>query len=184
MLSSSATHKAMASRCPCQRNIQMMTPRARTRLSHVASSDTSRSQVAVSAAAVELSVPAEQLASSTQDIQDTTPVLIAPWEFDSFMAAAGGQLVVVDFYTEWCGPCKLMNKEFEKLSRAFPGTVQFAKLNVGVPGAHREFATEKKIRVLPTFQLYHNGKQLDQVTGAKPLKLRQMLNEAVFQFRQ
>jgi thioredoxin 1 len=65
-----------------------------------------------------------------------------------------------------------MHKELDKLSAAFK-SVRFAKLDCekGDSG----FATRQRIRSLPTFRLYHGGRCVDEVTGAKPLQLRQLL---------
>ncbi|KAL6753177.1 thioredoxin-like protein [Haematococcus lacustris] len=83
-------------------------------------------------------------------------------------------LVLVSFSTEWCGPCKLMADEMDKLARAFPQGVRFAKYDCGIP-AHEDFATQQRIRTLPTFRLYYKSRCLDQVTGARPVQLRQLL---------
>ncbi len=64
-----------------------------------------------------------------------------------------------------------MHKEVEKLSCAFKN-VKFAKLNCS---ACQEFSTRQRIRALPTFRVYYKGTCLDEVTGAKPVQLRQLL---------
>ncbi|PNH09095.1 Thioredoxin [Tetrabaena socialis] len=90
--------------------------------------------------------------------------------FYEFLQSSEG-LCVVDYYTDWCGPCQLMHKEVEKLAVIFK-TVSFAKLNCS---NCEEFSTRQRIRALPTFRLYHKGVCLDEVTGAKPQQLRQLL---------
>lgn len=71
-----------------------------------------------------------------------------------------------------CGPCQLMHKELDKMTPAFK-KVRFAKLNCGK--GDQQFATRQRIRSLPTFRVYHRGACLDEVTGAKPVQLRQLL---------
>ena len=65
-----------------------------------------------------------------------------------------------------------MHKELDKLSGAFKG-VRFAKVDCGK--GDQEFATRQRIRSLPTFRVYHGGRCVDEVTGAKPVQLRQLL---------
>ena len=50
--------------------------------------------------------------------------------------------------------------------------VKFAKLNCG---SCEDFSTRQRIRALPTFRLYYKGTCLDEITGAKPMQLRQLL---------
>ncbi|PNW71495.1 hypothetical protein CHLRE_16g656600v5 [Chlamydomonas reinhardtii] len=92
--------------------------------------------------------------------------------FYQFLQTNGDNLCVVDYYSDWCGPCQMMNKELDKLVAAFPKRVKFAKMNVG---NHPEFGTRQRIRALPTFRLYYKGACVDELTGARPTHLRQML---------
>lgn len=107
-----------------------------------------------------------------------TPIMAAPVHdltpetFHPFLAEAGNDVVVVDYYTDWCGPCKVMHTELKKLTTIFK-TVRFAKFDVGKhEGA---FATRQGIRRLPTFRVYRNGRIVDEITGARPVELRQLL---------
>ncbi|EFJ44458.1 thioredoxin [Volvox carteri f. nagariensis] len=92
-----------------------------------------------------------------------------PKSFYDFISC--DDLCVVDYYTDWCGPCQVMHKELDKMTAAFKG-VKFAKLNCG---NCQDFSTRQRIRALPTFRLYYKGTCLDEVTGAKPMQLRQLL---------
>ncbi|GIL87058.1 hypothetical protein Vretimale_14225 [Volvox reticuliferus] len=75
------------------------------------------------------------------------------------------------YYADWCGPCQVMHKELDKMTAAFKG-VKFAKLNCG---NCQDFSTRQRIKALPTFRLYYKGTCLDEITGAKPMQLRQLL---------
>ncbi|KAG2485804.1 hypothetical protein HYH03_015515 [Edaphochlamys debaryana] len=88
-----------------------------------------------------------------------------------FLHDAGDRLCVIDYYTDWCGPCKVMAPEFDKMQAAFKN-VRFAKLNCS---QCQEFSSRQRIRSLPTFRVYYKGRCLDEVTGAKPVQLRQLL---------
>jgi thioredoxin 1 len=68
---------------------------------------------------------------------------------------ADNPVVLVDFYAEWCGPCKKMEPEMEKLAKAYAGKVVIHKVNVDEA---KELANELKIESIPLLHLYRNGK--------------------------
>jgi thiol-disulfide isomerase/thioredoxin len=100
---------------------------------------------------------------------------ITTLDHDTFNAfvMSGNDLVIVDFYTDWCGPCKIMHKELDKLTTIFK-RVRFARLNCGT--CDQAFASKQRIKGLPTFRLYRRGRLLEEITGARPVELRQLLN--------
>jgi len=116
----------------------------------------------------------EELISAPKP-QVASPICeLTPESFDAVLTRDGpGTLVMVDFFTDYCGPCKLMQGEFEKLPTVFR-KIKFAKYNCGTEG-HEVLATKQRIKSLPTFRLYRGGKVLDEVVGARPVQLRQML---------
>lgn len=73
--------------------------------------------------------------------------------------------VVVDFWAEWCGPCKMIGPSLEEISGDMDGKVKIVKLNVdenpGVPGT-------MGIRSIPTLMLFKDGKLASQKVGALP----------------
>ena len=73
-------------------------------------------------------------------------------------------LVVIDFYAEWCGPCKQIAPNFSALSNQKEcSSVKFFKLNIDtVP----EIAQLCKVKSIPTFISFKNGKMLNVVNGA------------------
>jgi len=75
------------------------------------------------------------------------------------------RFVVVDFWAEWCGPCRRVAPVIEALAHEMGGLVSFAKCNTDEsPGISRKFG----ITAIPTIILYANGKMIDRVTGAVP----------------
>lgn len=71
-------------------------------------------------------------------------------------------ILIVDFYTEWCGPCKAIKPIFEELATEFKNKYLFAKVNVD----HcKELAQEFKIVSIPTIIIFSNGKVIDKITG-------------------
>lgn len=71
-------------------------------------------------------------------------------------------LVFVDFYAEWCGPCKLTAPILEEISKEMK-KMKFVKINVD---ESQELASQYSIFSIPTFMIFKNGKVASQFTGA------------------
>ena len=72
-------------------------------------------------------------------------------------------ITVIDFWADWCGPCKMMAPVFEELSKELP-KIKFAKLNVDDQG---ELAQEFGVMSIPTFIVFKNGKEVGRIIGAR-----------------
>ncbi|KAK9827889.1 hypothetical protein WJX74_007961 [Apatococcus lobatus] len=98
-------------------------------------------------------------------------------QFYPLLEEAGDTLVIVDFYTDWCGPCKVMLPELEKMAQEKGEKAKFVKFNCN---AHnKELGQQLGIRVAPTFQLYKNSKKVAEMTGAKIDELRSLIEKNV-----
>lgn len=71
--------------------------------------------------------------------------------------------VLVDFWAEWCGPCKMIAPVLEELATEYAGRLQIAKLNVD---DHREATEQFNIRGIPTLILFKNGEAEATKVGA------------------
>ena len=84
--------------------------------------------------------------------------------YDEALVAAEG-VMMVDFWAEWCGPCRAIGPVLEDLARTSGGSVTLAKVNVDEnPG----LAARYGIRSIPTILFVKDGKVRDQVVGAVP----------------
>jgi thioredoxin 1 len=73
--------------------------------------------------------------------------------------------VVVDFWAEWCVPCKFIVPVLEEVSQEYSGKVKVGKLDVD---ANQSTAARYMIRSIPTVLFFKDGKVVDQAVGAKP----------------
>ena len=73
--------------------------------------------------------------------------------------------VVVDFWAEWCGPCRMVSPILEELSNEHGDKVAFVKLNVD---ENPQVAASYRITSIPTLNVYSGGQVVKQIIGAKP----------------
>jgi len=75
--------------------------------------------------------------------------------------------VLVDFWAEWCGPCKMIAPILEELATEYLGKVKIAKVNID---DHQNLAVQFRINSIPTLLFFKNGQVVDQVVGLKSKK--------------
>lgn len=76
--------------------------------------------------------------------------------------------VIVDFWAEWCPPCRRLAPVFEELSREYSGKVKFCKVNTE---EEPQLAAQFGITSIPTMIIFKNGKIADSITGAYPKEM-------------
>ena len=84
-------------------------------------------------------------------------------EFDAAVAAA--PLAMVDFWADWCGPCKMLSPVIESLADQYEGKVLVGKVNVD---EQPELAGEFGVMSIPTLLVFEQGKLVRQAVGARP----------------
>jgi thioredoxin 1 len=72
--------------------------------------------------------------------------------------------VLVDFWAEWCGPCKMIAPILDEIASEYDGKVKVGKINIDEQQA---LATQHGIRAIPTLLLFKNGQVADQIVGLR-----------------
>ncbi len=84
--------------------------------------------------------------------------------FDQDVLACS-QLAIIDFWAEWCGPCRLLGPTIEKIADEYEGKIKVFKMNVDEnPATPSQF----QIRGIPTVIFFKEGKVVDQLVGNHP----------------
>lgn len=91
-------------------------------------------------------------------------VVVTDATFDNEVGQAKG-LVVVDFWAEWCGPCRLIGPTLDALAKDYAGKAKVAKLDVD---ANQETSIKFNIRSIPAVLFFKDGKHVDTIVGANP----------------
>jgi len=80
--------------------------------------------------------------------------------FDGTISA--NNLVLVDFWAEWCGPCRAMHPVFDRMAKKYP-RIKFARVNVDQA---QTIAQRYQVQAIPTFIMFKNGEIADRMMGA------------------
>jgi len=75
---------------------------------------------------------------------------------------------VVDFYADWCGPCRVVSPVIESLSREYAGRAKFVKVDTD---ENQELAARYEVMSIPTVMIFKGGNVVDTVVGAVPAQV-------------
>ena len=83
--------------------------------------------------------------------------------------------VLVDFWAEWCGPCKMLTPKIEAMAGEFGDKVKIGKLDTD---ANRDTAMKYRINAIPTVILFKNGEVTERIVGLRENEIRAALENA------
>lgn len=91
------------------------------------------------------------------------PVKVTDEDFDEFVEKY--DVALIDFWAEWCGPCKMLGPVIEELAEEMQGDVAFGKLNVD---ENKTKSSEFSVSSIPTMIIFKDGEVVDKMIGALP----------------
>ena len=94
----------------------------------------------------------------------TAPMAVTDNDFEREVLESSTP-VLVDFWAEWCAPCKMVAPVIDDLAEEYEGKIKFTKVDVDL---NPETAMKYGIRSIPTLLVFKGGSPVDQVVGAKP----------------
>lgn len=95
-----------------------------------------------------------------------TPIKMTDADFDE--NAKKYQMVVIDCWAPWCGPCRMIHPIVEELAKEMQGKIVFGKLNVD---ENRATAAQFGIMSIPSLLVFKNGELVDRIVGAMPKEM-------------
>jgi thioredoxin 1 len=88
-----------------------------------------------------------------------------------------GEKIIVEFWAEWCGPCRMMKPTFEKVANENTSKVQMYTMNVDL---NREIAMSLGVRSIPTVKTFNSGEAIETKVGVlNESQINNMVNELI-----
>ncbi|XP_022227513.2 thioredoxin-T [Drosophila obscura] len=97
-------------------------------------------------------------------------------DLDQQVTEAGDKLIVIDFYANWCGPCKIISPKLEELAQQYADRAVVLKVNVD---ENEEITIQYNVTSMPTFVFIKNGAVVDVFVGCNSEKLAKSMEKYV-----
>lgn len=110
-----------------------------------------------------------EMAKKSEGRQEiSTPIIVTDADFSEIIKKH--QIIVIDCWAAWCGPCRIIAPVIDELAKEYAGEIVFGKLNVDENPA---IASQFNIMGVPTLLIMKNGAEVDRIVGAAPKSLIQ-----------
>jgi thioredoxin 1 len=86
---------------------------------------------------------------------------------DNFESTIKSGVTLVDFYADWCGPCKMITPHLETAAKELQGKASIIKIDVD---RSQQVASKYQVTSIPTLILFNNGKEVDRIVGVRNAK--------------
>ncbi|KAI4314230.1 hypothetical protein L6164_027161 [Bauhinia variegata] len=115
----------------------------------------------------------DRVSKSPQSSRVLTFSTAAEWKTHFDSNKESDQLMVIDFFATWCGPCNYMLPIFNDFAERYKD-VQFIRIDVDL---FKEVAQEYQVEAMPTFVLIKKGKPIDRLVGARKDQLQKLIEK-------
>lgn len=102
--------------------------------------------------------------------------IIGATQFNELISTSD-KLIMVDFWAEWCGPCRILKPELERLAEKYADKVELVKIDVDQQDNY-PLAVQYQINSIPQVTFFKNGVQVDQFIGVvPPVRIEEIINQ-------
>ncbi|MDX1533878.1 MAG: thioredoxin [Nitrosopumilaceae archaeon] len=105
----------------------------------------------------------QEMLAAQKEAQEQSQAEVLELDMNSFDSTiSGNNLVLVDFWSEWCGPCRAMHPIFDRMAKKYR-QIKFGRVNVD---QNQPIAQRFQVQAIPTFIMFKNGEVVDRMMGA------------------